>query len=243
METLLSNFPFSFLLRSFFAGVFFALPTVILGTFAQSEKDSSLTWIGVSLISGVVLYSIHRAAIYPWFERCFDSERIQKTREERRLKNWFICENTIKVLIARWARGKNCGNNPLECNKSFAGHISVWADYTHMLYVACWCSLAGTLVAWLDESLLLISWKTLVFLVPALIFLLSALFSDFRLHYVEDYLRRNLDQIDKTTVKTPVSNTLDSDVEDERISAVLKAEGTCAMVRYENGLIIVTIKK
>lgn len=209
METLLSNFPFSFLLRSFFAGVFFALPTVILGnTFAQSEEDSSLTWIAVSLISGVIIYSIHRAIIYPAIEWFLESDCVRRPTASHRCcikkvisclcKHTLISNNTKKSLRARWLREAGGGDSAAEkSNEIFAKQISVWADYTHMLYVSSWCTVLGILVACLASHFYPESGSGLdmplrvAFCIFALVFLCSGFVSDYRLHQVEDDLRNN----------------------------------------------------
>src|SRR5271156_4210449 len=87
MDAILKSFSISFLLRSFFAGVFFVLSYRVAAEGLKNaleinSKDIFTIGLLFALVAGVTVYGIHRSLIYPiieWFFNCTKNVRQKKT--------------------------------------------------------------------------------------------------------------------------------------------------------------------
>jgi hypothetical protein len=134
---ILKSFKLPFLLRSFFAGVFFVLSYSIAANTAVIDSNN-LFFVGLpfALISGVVVYGIHRSLLYPFFEWGFNASWTKWLRGK-----WLplISRNAIKNLVGRW--DSKAKVNELSSNRS--DQMTVWADYIHLQFTSSWCIWLG----------------------------------------------------------------------------------------------------
>jgi hypothetical protein len=170
------------LLRSLFSGVFFVIAFVV----AHSGKDalalpgaidSFATALGISLIAGVIVYTIHRSVIYALIESLINSTRAHRIREHVPL----IGRNTIQVLLTQWKNSSKKDEGLLKR----AEHFSTWADYAHLQYTSAICiwlgSWFGTVLGQKETEL----YCPLAIL--SVFFFIAALVADWRLHAVREH--------------------------------------------------------
>jgi hypothetical protein len=114
MDAILKSFSISFLLRSFFAGVFFVLSYQVAEHGLKSaleinSKDIFSIGLPFALVAGVTVYGIHRSLIYPIIEWFFSCTKIFRENKRKLFKKEFrwtlISQNTINNLVERWDRG------------------------------------------------------------------------------------------------------------------------------------------
>lgn len=140
MEPLLKSFSLGFLLRSVFAGAFFVIAYQIAaeGTQAVLHIDSPgllAAAFPISLFSGVIIYGLHRALLYPFVEYVFHTSAGKKTREQFPL----ISNATVDALLDIWGMGAEVDKKTQE----YARKTSEWADFTHLHYASALCIGAG----------------------------------------------------------------------------------------------------
>jgi len=143
MEQVLKAFTIGFLLRSLFAGVFFVIAYQVSanGTMSVVTFDSSALFgvvLPVSLFSGVTIYGLHRAVIYPIFEYILSTSWVRDYRERCPL----ISDNAINILRRIWDMGAKKGK---EAQQRYH-KITSWADNTHLQYVSGLCIAGGSVV-------------------------------------------------------------------------------------------------
>lgn len=208
MEQILKGFSLSFLLRSAFSGAFFVLSFLfcVLGREKVGEKllsTSGLDVLGFSVFAGVMVYSIHRSIIYPWLEWGMDANWFRRVRAGGvkpppcstpfiykiwpiiKAAKWsLISANTLKRIIGQWDRAAKSGEEHINRSKL----IQTWADFAHMQYTSALCIICGAVVGWVFAKGTLETSCPLVWFTVVLFF--SGFFSDWRLHSVQDYLRK-----------------------------------------------------
>lgn len=106
--------------------------------FGFSEPRSALTGepssvvvglaFAVSLLSGTVIYSLHRAMLFPQIRRAL----FRFVQEER---------SALEVDMERWSLSIELGEG-----RSMQSRLVVWADQIHFLYCAAWGTLLALLV-------------------------------------------------------------------------------------------------
>ena len=209
MDQILQSLSIGHLLRSVFSGVFFVIS---YSTAVFSRKCFLMELNGIetskllslALFVGVIAYSIHRAALYPFIELAFDSDCAIARRKTGGFRRRFIRESTIQKLLTRWARAAEKAENR-SCE--LAKHISTWADYTHLLYVSALCIGLG---AWAGALSSEVKWNWILILVGVAL-LVSALFSDWRLRSVdeacEEFLNKKLSEEAKARLANDHSTT------------------------------------
>lgn len=180
MSDLLKNVSFGNLLRSVFAGIFFVLSFLVAtkGWRAVNEiRDFDATSVLlVSLFAGVISYGLHRSIVYALLEYFWwDTEMFESLRTSCPS----IRTKTVEAFLTRWERGSRPTDLCVEVGK----HITVWADYTHLKYVAPQCIFWGALVGTsISPGQKEVSW---LLVVASLLLFLAAAVSDWRLRTIE----------------------------------------------------------
>jgi hypothetical protein len=180
-DSLLQSLSLGFLLRSIFAGVFFVASfytaTDYPSQFAKMKELGATDMLGIALFSGVIIYCIHRAVVYPLIEWALDSALAQSLRAKVPL----ISTLSVTALVRRWDRNSSDADGP---NPERAKNISTWGDYTHLLYVSALCILMGAVSARVSSK------ATLEMNCPLTILCVflgcAALISDWRLRRVDE---------------------------------------------------------
>lgn len=134
----MQSFRVSFLLRSFFSGVFFVLSYCNTATPDWINKEDIIS-LGLpsALIAGVFVYGIHRSLLYPFMEWFFNSQRAVEIRKGK----WtLISDGTMGHISNRWA-----DNDPAKQVERRREFFNVWADYIHLQYTSAWCLLFGSI--------------------------------------------------------------------------------------------------
>lgn len=186
MDELLKSFPLSFLLRSFFSGVFFVL-AYLVGTNRNLDFENAFSIsLTLALIAGVTVYGIHRSLIFPLIEWPFNAKWAKSLRTtglkvfKLNLRVRLISQTTIDNVVTRWDSRSKKG----EKRRYRAAQIAVWADYIHLQFTSAWCVVSGSLVAIAINDDCLPSNCPLLCLV--LLFVVAATVSNWRSHSLED---------------------------------------------------------
>lgn len=173
-------------MRCLFSGVFFVLSYCVSSHGYKSEipinAEKILSFgLPFAVISGVIVYGIHRSVIFPIIEWILDSDRAYECRAKWRT---LISENTIRNLKKRW---KNRGTPGESDEYKYTRHLEVWGDYIHNQYAAGLCIILGSLTAVIVSGDL---WRPpnipLVLLIA--VFFGSAVISHWRAYSVEQHL-------------------------------------------------------
>jgi hypothetical protein len=200
MDAILKSFSISFLLRSFFAGVFFVFSYRVAeeglkNALEINSKDIFSIGLPFALVAGVTVYGIHRSLIYPiieWFFNCTKNVR-QKERtmwiKEKKFRWTLISQNTIDNLVERWDRRAKEG----EEKRFREEQNSIWADYIHLQYTSSLCIFFGSWSAIIanDHCIGSINWP--MFLLAVLLFV-GGFISNWRSRSVEEH-RPNIKSI------------------------------------------------
>lgn len=184
MDAVLKSVSLGFLLRSFVAGSFFVLSyfSVIDGVSAILTGQSSITQLGaiqLALLSGITMYVLHRSLIYTFIEWPLNCPVVESYRNRMPL----ISDATVSALKYQWELACKQG----EERQVYAKHITVWADYVHLQYVSGECIAAGALVRAIAFPSAYPWNPPMVAL--AMIFIIGAVTSDWRLHRVREVLK------------------------------------------------------
>jgi hypothetical protein len=179
MEELLKSFTAGYLLRTL-SGAFFVISyrVAVAGWRDALKPPSAEEWI-FALFVGIFCYTLYRTGVYPLLiENTFDCRRFRKWRNNG---HTLISKDTMERLLDRWRR-----NSPgIDANEAVGKHFVTWADYTHLLYASSVCialgAIAGAVVN--GPSELVWDWRLIVF---AIMLLVLAVFSDWRLRALED---------------------------------------------------------
>jgi hypothetical protein len=187
MDSILKSFTVGFLLRNLFAGVFF-----VISYYLASHKPSELAEIDgktvltlvlpVALFVGVITYGIHRSLFYPFFE-CFLFD--SKCGRECRRMNPCIKLATIRTLAWRWDQGTDASKVD---HKRVNQCLDTWADLVHLQYTSAFCIPFGSVVGWLIVPGAHPPCCSLIIFAGLL--LCCGFVSDWRLHSVLDYFRK-----------------------------------------------------
>src|SRR5271170_6257056 len=150
MDAILKSFSISFLLRSFFAGVFFVLSyrmaeQGLKNALEINSKDIFTIGLLFALVAGVTVYGIHRSLIYPiieWFFNCTKNVRKKRAMwiKKKEFRWTLISQNTIVNLVERWDRRAKGGKEKRFREEQF----SIWADYIHLQYTSSLCIFFGS---------------------------------------------------------------------------------------------------
>lgn len=195
MDNVLKALSLGFMLRSLFAGVFFLISFRVASMGVASLLDfdtSNLVSVGlpVALFAGVNVYVLHRSLLYPCIEFFLDSPWARDKRKSCRM----ISDQSVSVHFDLWTAGHERGNH----NREIVRHATVWADYTHLQYASAFSILAGlALRRVIDANLTENNWPLLC--LSALIFVISAVVSDWRLHRVREKLGIHASQLAQST--------------------------------------------
>jgi len=184
MDAVLKSVSLGFLLRSLVAGSFFVLSylsaTDGIGAIITGQSSiTELNAIQLALLSGITMYVLHRSLIYPFFEQFFNCAAVESLRNRKPL----ISDATISTLKFQWELSSLKGKE----HQEYAKHVTVWADYIHLQYVSGECIFAGALVCAIVVPSA--SPLNLPMLILAIIFIIAALTSDWRLHRVREVLK------------------------------------------------------
>ncbi len=169
-----------------FSGAFFVLAYSVV-TWGDAKKyinsgNVFTVALPVALVSGIIVYGLHRSLVFPWVEWAFNSDNAKKLRKVKYCS--LISQNVINNLV-------NKCDNKCKDNKSKlrgrAKYMELWADYIHLQYTSGWCIIAGSITGAIisDGNFLnhpINKWLALA----AAIFFLAALSSDWRSHSVEE---------------------------------------------------------
>jgi hypothetical protein len=194
MESVLTSFSLSFLMRSVFAGGFFWIAYICGNSgFHALEKVQGNQILSdalpVALFSGVTLYGLHRSLLYPLIEFLFDTDIVKCFRKRRAC----VSQNTRIAIVQRWDRGSN--QNPLV---ERAKHMSTWADFAHLQYVSALALIGGSVVSGLVSP----ADREVSIPLVVLFFLLftAGLVSDWRLRSIHEYLVQLEEQAQSASV-------------------------------------------
>ncbi|HEX4265473.1 MAG TPA: hypothetical protein VH597_14150 [Verrucomicrobiae bacterium] len=167
MDKFWESFSVGFLLRSLFAGTFFVISYSYSRANPYFNSDDILK-VGMpfALLSGVIIYTLHRSLIYPWIEWVINTNW---ARNCRRLCIPLISRNSIKNIKDGWVEQRN-------------EKITIWADYAHLQYASALCILVGGFIEKIMNPNDFKVCKPLFWL--ALIFAIAGVVSDWRLHSV-----------------------------------------------------------
>ncbi len=125
---------------------------------------------------------MHPALVYPVIEHLFNTECASRLRKRFPL----ISKRSIEVLQSLWLVGAERGKE----GEAVVRHISVWADYTHMLYVSASCIVYGSVArSFADTQSYGISWPLLIM---ALTLVTGGLISNWRLHVIRENIWPNI---------------------------------------------------
>jgi len=185
MDSVLRAFSIGFLLRSLFAGVSCLIAYKVTGDGVGSvgsiaAKNLFSEVLPIAVFSGVTIYSLHRSMVYPWIEHILNSDRGRTWRQKWPL----ISRNTIELLSSQWIFNAEPGKE----SQALSSHYSTWADYTHLQYAFAICIAVGSAVRTLVHPADYVVNPLLATLI--LIFLTSALISDWRLHAIREHVAR-----------------------------------------------------
>ena len=185
MDSILKAFSIGFLLRSVFSGIFFVIAYYVASDdpYDLAKIESTLLFsvaLPVALFAGVTAYGIHRSLVYPNIEWWFDSESGKMWRKRLPL----ISPSTIHTLLWRWGQGEEQAK--WDC-KVINEHFNTWADFIHLQFTSTLSIVLGAIVGFIVVPGPLSLYWPLIGL--AVLFLLAALVSDWRIHTMLDHVR------------------------------------------------------
>lgn len=201
MDAILKSFSISFLLRSFFAGIFFVLSYQVAeqglkNALEINGKDIFSVGLPFALVAGVTVYGIHRSLIYPIIEWLFNCTKKFREKQRKILKKEFrwtlISQDTIDNLVERWDRRAKEGKEEHFREEQF----SIWADYIHLQYTSSLCIFFGSWSAIIADSHWIGSINWPMFLLAILLFV-GGFISNWRSRSVEEH-RPNVKSISAT---------------------------------------------
>lgn len=190
LESILKAFTVGFLLRSFFAGVFFVISFLFAkeGSYFASAAFSK-EWLWGALVSGVIAYSLHRSVIYPILEWALNSKPAKRSR-----RNGFtlISMSTIEFLTKRWdTESKTLEGLQVQANTESerlsyrTQQLKNWGDLIHLQFVSASCLILG---AWLGSIFSTSDFRSdwgFCWL-PAVVMFLAAIISNWRSYALEE---------------------------------------------------------
>ncbi|HEV7923766.1 MAG TPA: hypothetical protein VGR14_00310 [Verrucomicrobiae bacterium] len=158
VESMLKGVPIGLLIRSIFSGGFFVF-SFYLSIECKPDwvkLDGKTIYeiaLPLSLFSGLIVYGIQRAWVYPIVEWFFESSWGEWWL--RRLP--LMSPAVIDTTIWRW----NLNQAEPTDNKSFNEQLTRWADMIHMQYNAALCIGFGSFAGWVvvGHSNLTFSWR------------------------------------------------------------------------------------
>jgi hypothetical protein len=188
MDSILKTFTIGFLLRSVFSGIFFVISYYVAShnpaDFTNVDGKSILSVaLPVALFGGVTAYGLHRSLVYPWIELWFDSGPGKKCRGSLPL----ISIATIETLLWRWNQGVDKTKFD---SKGINEHFNTWADFIHLQYASTLCIALGAFLGAKANPGKHSPCGLLI--VVGVVLFLAAHVSDWRLHSVFDYVRKEI---------------------------------------------------
>lgn len=187
MDALLRALQLGFIMRSLFAGVFFVIAyrAARIGftpLFTPTADGIFTTGLPVAVFVGVGAYVMHRALVYPVIEHLFNTPCASRLRQRFPL----ISKCSIEVLQSLWFVGAEQGKE----GEAVVRHITVWADYTHMLYVSASCVVYGSVARSLTDTQNY--GLSCPLLTLTLVLVTGGLVSNWRLHVIRENIWPNI---------------------------------------------------
>ena len=148
LDKLFDIFPLQLVFRGLFPGGFFVVSYLVAsegwGCVATNLSANPLLCVGSAVFAGVVVYTLHRAVVYPPIELLMTAT--QKWRREAEGHKAFfrlITVESCQQLVDCWTIGA-CESEPENRRDVIIGHhLTVWNEYVHMQYVATVCIALG----------------------------------------------------------------------------------------------------
>ena len=199
MNSTLKGISLNLLLRNFFSGAFF-LGSIYRGGLVSETNLNIIGFTLGALISGSIVYGIHRTLFNPWIEIIRYSKTGENIRESDWFAKYFISLQAVELLVDRWDRtlyqseDRDFEKDYNNTASRYRG-LSAWADYIHLFYCSGLSIVLGAIVT------VLMSNNKLTFdtvqILAAIAFIALGLLSDFRRHYVEFRCIRQPAQLNK----------------------------------------------
>lgn len=190
MEQIIGSLSVSLLLRSLLSGVFFLVSFHVASNPAGSALGLpiEINLGGMALISlllGIAIYAVTRSLIYPALvEWWICGSWAQELRGKK--CGPLVCDGTRELLYEKWGLSKRTQDNEKEENARNR-HLDAWGDLTHQQYSSAVAIAFGALTARaVHRHELECYWPLMSLLV---LFLLSALVSDWRSHALREFFR------------------------------------------------------
>jgi hypothetical protein len=149
MDRTFYSVPLQLIFRGVFPGGFFVLSYAV-ATYGW-RVVTELGWIttlalwvilAAAVFFGVVIYTLHRSAIYPWIEELM-SGWIAELPPAKYWRGKLISREACRQLIAHWTVG---GETKEKATADIIGnHNTAWNDYIHLQYASTICIALGAL--------------------------------------------------------------------------------------------------